>query len=39
MTDRLVLAGLSLLLVVITTLSFMGRTVLWVPEALQRLAE
>ena len=38
-TDRLVLAGFALLLVVITVLSFMGMTVLWVPDALIRLSQ
>jgi energy-coupling factor transport system permease protein len=37
-TDRLVLAGFAALLMVITVLSFSGRTVLWVPDLLIRLA-
>jgi energy-coupling factor transport system permease protein len=38
-TDRLVLSGFALLLAVVTILSFLGLTQLWVPEVLQRLAE
>ena len=38
-TDRLVLAGFALLLALITVMSFMGLTVLWVPDALIRLAQ
>jgi energy-coupling factor transport system permease protein len=37
-TDRLVLAGFASLLVVVTYLSFTGRTVLWVPDVLMQLA-
>jgi energy-coupling factor transport system permease protein len=36
--DRLTLAGFFLLLVVVTYLSFTGRTVLWVPDILVQLA-
>jgi len=38
-TDRLVLAGFVFLLVVVTVMSFMGLTQLWVPDVLIRLAE
>jgi energy-coupling factor transport system permease protein len=38
-TDRLVLGGFTLQLVVITILSFNGLTALWVPETLIRLSE
>ena len=38
-TDRAVLAGFVALLVVVTYLSFTGRTDLWVPDVLIQLAE